>query len=273
MKKTGNETWVAKQKDVPIGTRARILYLDLEISPMLSYNYEAYESNALKILKSPMLVSFGWQWEGEKDVHCVALPDYKGYRKGIFKLDDKKIVKDLYDIMMQADVIIGHNIKDFDIKIARTRFLAHGLPVTKKWDTVDTLKVSRSQFRFPKNNLDYVTGFVGLEGKSDLKHSDLIWGCIDGDLVKWRKMKDYNKQDIKITREYYLKIRGWDTTHTNLSFYSRQLHVCPNCEGKKFHRHGKRWYRNGLRWVYRCLDCGSERPYGDIIKEEKIKSY
>ena len=270
-----NEADVAKQKDVLHLPAPKILYLDLEISPMLSYNYEAYESNALKILVSPMIVSFAWQWEGDKKVYSMCVADYPGYKPGILKLDDKAIAKDLYDIMKDAQLIIGHNIRRFDLPMARARFLIHELSPIGGWQTVDTLTDFKRQFKFPKNNLDYLSELTGGEGKTYLKHSDLIWKCLEGDKKEWDLMKTYNKRDVSITRDLYMKTRGWYTNHPNLSFYTRDERECPVCHSQKVQSRGnQKYFRQGIRQRYQCRDCG-KWFYGQMIKDgfDTIKTF
>jgi len=271
---TLDEAAVARLSDTPKYDDAKILYLDLEISPMLSYNYEAYDSNALKILVSPMIVSFAWQWEGETKISCMTVADYPGYKPGILKLNDKEIAKDLHEIMSSADIVIGHNCRQFDIPIARARFLFHGLPPTRPWQIIDTLKDFKKQFKFPKNNLDYLSGLLDGEGKTELKHSDLIWGCLEGDKKKWREMATYNKRDIKITYDLYQKTKGWYTNHPNLSFYTRHPSECPTCHSTKIVNQGVRMNRTGTKKRYSCRQCGRWFT-GELLKDgyDKIKSY
>jgi len=271
-----NEADIAKQKDMPHGDDAKVLFFDLEIAPMVAYTYEAYEANALKILQPKQIISFAWMWDTEKTPHCMAVQDYPGYKPGVLKLDDKELCKDLYDILEQADILIGHNIRKFDIPEANTRFLTHGFKPTKKWNTkntIDTLRDTKKEFHFAKNNLDYLSEQLGGGTKTDRKHSDLIWGFLDGNKQHVKHMKAYNKQDVLINREYYHKVKGWLNTNVNLSFWNRVERACPRCGSKELSARGNQVYRTGLRKVFACKECGRRFPYGDIIKSDTIRSF
>lgn len=273
------EESIAIQKDFERGREPVICTLDLEISPMLVYTYSAYEGNALKIKVAPMIVSFAWQYHHEKKIHVRSLPNYKGYKSGILHMNDKKLVQELHEVMEASDMLVGHNFKDFDLKHAKARFIYHDLPVTKKWMVEDTLKMARKYFKFPKNNLDYVTELLGMEGKTDVKHSDVIWKCIDGDMKAWKAMEAYNIQDIKISRALYERLSPWHENHANLNLIKRGGQVCKVClangkEGKNWRRKGIDWNKTFGRQKYLCNECGHAWRGERIEKEsEKVEQY
>src|SRR3972149_6101570 len=171
-------TDISQQKDFIRGEKPVRCALDFEISPMLVYTYEAYEGNALKVKVLPQIVAAAWKID-DNPTEVRVLNQYKGYKSGIFQLDDKPLIKEMHEVLAGVDFIYGHNVKDFDLKHLRARFIYHGLPVPKKWIVEDTLKIARKYFKFPKNNLDFLTETLGMEGKTDVKHSDVIWKCID----------------------------------------------------------------------------------------------
>ena len=263
---------LVRQKDIPQEDREKTLYFDIEVSPILSWTYNAYEGNSLRIEQDPKIISFAWQWEGDDEVYCMTLADYKGYRPNRFKINDKKIVTDLHEVLSRADVVIGQNSNRFDLTTANARFLYHGLPPIEKKVLIDTLRIAKSHFRLPKYTLDDMLRYVGLIGKTKVKHSDILWDCLDGDLEYWEKMKEYNKQDVIITREFYLKIRGFHHTHPNLSFFTRVPNECPKCHSKKTIKRGRGLVRGGYRRKRQCKDCGGYFS-SEIIKLDKVTTY
>lgn len=268
-----NEKEIARQKNFLHGRKPRILYLDLEISPLLTWTYSAYEANAVSINKLQQIVSYAWQWEGDTKIHVRALDDYPGYQAGIPKLNDKKLVHELYELLQEVDIIIGHNIQDFDLKQARARFIYHELPPTFKFKTEDTLKIARRYFKFPKNNLDALCEQLGIGTKSKVKHSDVIFDCIEGDKEAWKAMKKYNKQDIVLTRALYKKLAPWHETHNNLNFFLRRPNACPNCLSERPARFiGYKYTASQIKMQWRCKDCGKYWT-GDKVDEdyEKVK--
>ena len=67
------------------------------------------------------MLSFAWKWADEKKVHCKALCDYPGYAKN--KTDDTPLIKDLWKLFDEADILIAHNGDRFDRRKANSRFL------------------------------------------------------------------------------------------------------------------------------------------------------
>ncbi len=53
----------------------------------------------------------------------------------------------------------------------------------------------------------------------------------------WAKMVRYNKQDVVLLEQVYLKLRGWHNTHPDTSNYRRDWN-CPKCGSEEFIRKG-----------------------------------
>lgn len=249
---------IVRQKDIVHGEEPKILYCDLEISPMLGWVYGAYETNVLRIEQAPKIISIAWQWEGEKKIHALTLNDFSA-KQSPYNLNDREIARELHDLMEEAHIIVGHNWDAFDMKTANARFLALGMAPIPPHKTVDTLKKARSHFRMPKNNLDEIYRYIfQKDGKTKLKHSDVVWDCIiNNDPKYWKLMAAYNKRDVEITREVYLAMRPFYKTHPNISYITREDVVCTKCQSDKVERRGKEWLKAGFRWKWQCQTCHS----------------
>jgi len=247
---------IAEQKDVVRGEQPKIIVCDIEVSPILSWTYNAYEGNAIRIEQDPKIISFAWQELGKSKIHVVTLADlsYSGNR---FSIDDKKITKALHEVLDSSDIVVGHNWDNFDMKTANARFLYYGMAPIPPHKTVDTLKKARLHFKMPKNTLDEIYRYIfGKEGKTKVKHSDVLWDCLDHNNPKaWVAMKRYNARDVEITRDVYLAMRPFYKAHPNLSLYTRKDRVCPKCQSERAHRRGKEWYVSGFSWKYQCVAC------------------
>lgn len=111
-----------------------------------------FDTNILKVLEPSKIISVAWK-ELEVDnltVKCVA--DYKGYKKG--ELDDEKLVREVWEILDRADVVIAHHGDAFDIKKLCTRFVFYGLSAPSAYKSVDTKKVASKYFKFESNSLN-----------------------------------------------------------------------------------------------------------------------
>lgn len=271
-----DEKQLSEQKDIDKGHKPRILYYDLEISPLLTWTYKAWDSNAIKIEQPQKIISFAYQWEGEKTVHCKVLSDYEGYKPDKFNIDDEAIIRDLYDVMEQADLLVGHNSNGFDYKHANARFLYYEMNPLPQQKFSDSLKMARKYFKMPKNNLGEVYYYLfHKEGKTKVTHADILWDYLDGDEKAHKQMREYNKRDIVITKAIYERMRPFDKSHPNMNFFMRDGMRCKACTSKKLERqHQSLYLRISKRMRYVCLDCGHNN-YGEALKEgvEKVKTF
>ena len=129
----------------------RILIFDLENSPSLGWFYDSRkENNIVAIQEEWFLLSFAYRWLDENKTHVYALPDFKRYKKD--KKDDEQLVHKLHEVLSQADMLIAHNLDNFDLKKANARFLIHGLDPIPYNKNLDTLKVARRNFKFNSNS-------------------------------------------------------------------------------------------------------------------------
>lgn len=237
-----------------------VLFLDIETSPILGYTWRAYDDNVLKILEPSRVICVAWKWTGEDVVTCQALPDYKGYRPG--SLDDKRLVKDVWDALDQADVIVAHNGDSFDIKKLNARFIVNGLTAPSTYKTVDTCKVAKKYFRFDKNNLDELGKLFGEGEKINTGGFDLWAKCMDGDPEAWERMKAYNIQDVLLLEKVYLRLRPFIEKHPNLNVIvnpdgTTDIAKCPVCLSVNLQRRGFATTQTGSKQRYQCKDCGS----------------
>lgn len=235
-----------------MATKPRILSLDIECTPIKGWVWGPYEQNLIRTIQDWYMLSFAYKWVDEKTTHVKALPDYKGYKKG--SCNDRALVTDLAELFNQADIIIAHNGDAFDIKKSNARFLAHGIPVPSHYRTIDTLKVARKHFKMTYNKLDTLGEYLGVGKKLPHAGFDLWEGCMNGDPNSWKTMKAYNKQDVVLLEEVYLKLRPWIDNHPNLLTFSEEETVgCTNCASTDLVSHGFR-FAQGTK--YRRLQCG-----------------
>ena len=234
-------------------SKAKILYYDLETAPILAAVWGLWEQNAVWVESEWYILCFAYRWEGEKKTHVISLPDYKRYKKS--PEDDYDVVKKLWALFNEADVLIAHNGDKFDQRKSNARFIYHGLTPPSFYKSVDTLKVARKNFAFDSNRLDSLGEHlkVGRKIKTD---KDLWQGCLRGDLKAWKKMKLYNKQDVELLRDVYLKLRPWIANHPSLSVIADDPTACPKCGGHQLVRNGMKYTKTGKTQQWLCKECG-----------------
>lgn len=254
-KRTGEVLQSFKRKEEK--SPAKILVFDIETAPIVSYVWGGWKqnpaANTAMIIDEWFILTWSAKWLFEDKVMVGKLTPKEAKEK-----DDKRIVKDLWELLEEADVVIAHNAIKFDIKKVNTRFLKNGLKPTMPYQVIDTLIHARRTFSLTSNRLDYIAKELGLEGK--MKHNGFtLWDkCYNGDQEALDEMEKYNIQDIKVLEEVYLNLRPWIKPHPNIGLYiDADVSCCSACGSDKLQWTGEyNTYANSYA-AYRCGHCGS----------------
>jgi hypothetical protein len=230
--------------------KPKILLFDLETSPNLSYTWGRWEQDVIAFKKEWELLSVAYKWLGEKTVHCITRPDFKDKT-------DKSLVVALKKLLDEADIVIAHNGDEFDIKKANAKFIEHDLGPTTAFQKIDTKKIAKRYFKFNSNSLDDLGNLLGLGRKMKTGGFDLWLDCMAGKPEAWRKMAQYNKQDVLLLERVYLKLRPWMDNHPNVSFLKDEFpDGCPKCGYGNLRSSGFKYNLTGKYRQYRCSGCG-----------------
>lgn len=124
----------------------------------------------------------------------------------VIKEDDSRIVKNLWKLLDEADIVIAHNGKRFDIPKINSRFILNGCPPPSFYKQIDTKEVASRNFGFSSNKLDALAGYFNIRHKDDTDF-DLWVRCLKGDKKALQYMEKYNIGDIEILEKVYLKLR------------------------------------------------------------------
>ena len=232
-------------------TDAKLLFVDIETAPSLGWVWAKWETNVIDFKSDWYVLSFAYKWAGEKKVTVKGLDDYAGYAKD--KENDKALMQDLWDLLNEADIVVGHNGDKFDIPKVNTRFLTHKMEPPRPFKTVDTLKIARNIFKFDSNKLDDLGRYLGIGRKVHHTGFNLWKGCMDGDKTAWKTMKEYNGHDVELLEKLYYLLRSWHTQHPNVN---QTLGViCPKCGGTHITKQGYRFTALRKKARYQCQTC------------------
>ena len=182
----------------------KILLLDIETTPMQVYTWGLWDQNIgiNQIIKSTEMLCFGARWLGEKKVTFMSVHH-----------DGKKaMLEGLHKMMDEADLLVGWNSAAFDHKHINREFLENGMQPPQPVKDLDLMSVTKANFQFPSNKLDYVAQKLGVGAK--VKHSgfDLWLGCMAGDKKAWAEMKRYQIQDVNLLVDLYDILMPWFVT-------------------------------------------------------------
>lgn len=191
-------------------------------------------------------------------VMCFAAK-WKGAKKTEFRSqfhDGKDVMlKRLWDLLDQADVVVHYYGSGFDIPRINQEFLLAGYGPPAPYQQIDVYKTIR-RFKFPSNSLNYALKALGLTPK--VKHyGDQLWrDCLAGDPKAWRIMRRYNIGDVTSLELLYERVLPWISGHPNLSLYGDIPSVaCPYCNSGLLQKRGFSFKRSGKYQRYQCLEC------------------
>lgn len=248
----------------------KILILDIETAPLRAYVWSRWKQNIYleQTISEWFCLSWSAKWLFSGDIMSEVLTPEEVKRE-----DDLRIMSKLWDIIDKCDVIVAHNGENFDIPKINSRFLINGLPPTSPYQQIDTKKIAVKQFGFSSNKLDALAGYFGIDHKMDTDFE--LWSkCMDGDSNALKYMEEYNRKDIIILEEVYLKMRSWIKNHPNVGLYlDLDIPVCSNCGNTELTQLETFYYtQTGKYSLYRCK-CGAiSRGRNTIQEKDKRRS-
>jgi hypothetical protein len=254
---------------------AKILILDIETG-MMQFQFNGYSrklySQFLKpdYIKSAIWIPCAaWKWIGQNTLGSVSVLHDKQRFERDFR-DDYHVVKVLHELLTQADIVVGHNIDKFDMRQIRKRCVYHNFSPLKPIQTVDTLKLARQIGDFEANDLRYIARFLNIAQKGDSPDWELIAA---GDIEELKKCIQYNKQDIRVTEQVYLRLRPWAKARPNQGVFQAGVHhtTCPVCGGSHI-QPDEPFYTSTQKYNgYRCVDCKTYIKGKKSIKTTEVK--
>lgn len=240
-----------------VNTSAKVLILDIETAPIRAYVWGIWNQNiGLNMIQSDWFcLTWAAKWLFEDKVYSG-----KCTPKEVLKQDDKRIIKGIWELVNEADIVIAHNGEKFDMPKLNSRFIINDLHPPLPYQNIDTLKHIRRQFGFTSNKLDYVNKLLNLERKTDTGGFELWERCMKGEQEALDLMESYNINDVRILEETYLHIRAWIKPHPNMGLFilDETQSRCPSCGSADLIAEGKAYNTTANVYEqYRCGNCGS----------------
>jgi DNA polymerase elongation subunit (family B) len=240
---------------------AKIILYDIETLPLTCAVFSLYQDSIghHNILTDWSIISVCWKELGKKTIYSTSLlDDPKRFKKDVN--DDLVVVKKMREIFEDADIIIGHNSKKFDTKKLNSRLIYHGLdPLPAGIQQVDTLTEVRKVAAFSSNRLDYLGKHLLDKGKTETTPG--LWlRILKGDASAVKEMVLYNKNDVQLLEDLYLKILPYMKSHPNVAAMSGDdRHTnCPKCGSDDLRKKMTKYTAAGVpRLQYQCAGCHS----------------
>lgn len=246
--------WLAeyKRQDEDPGetgkTSMRILAIDIETRPLLSYHWGMWNQNirAPQVVEWDGMICWAAKWLGEPDSMVFRSDFHDGH---------ETMVRGAWLMMNAADAVVHYNGGRFDNPWLQREFAQLDLDLPAPYKQIDLLKTVKKQFRFPSNKLGDVAPLLGLEEKVKHEGFELWIKCLQNDPDAWERMRAYNVQDVELLEQMYNRLHKYIVGHPSFAaFHGRD--ICPTCGSEHLKPAGLAYLKTGQYPRFKCDDCG-----------------
>jgi hypothetical protein len=230
--------------------QGKVLIYDIETSYNIGkfwrvgYNLNI---NSGDIIHERAIICISYKWLGGEQVYNLTWDKNQC---------DKFLLEQFIPILDEADMIVAHNGDRYDLKFIKTRALKHNLKMLINYKQFDTLKVAKAKFMFNSNKLDYISKFLGAEGKisTEMKlWDDIILRKCPKALIK---MLDYCDEDVRQLEVVYNALVSWENPKFHVGVINGKVKQTSPITGSVNIKHIKQMVTNSgtIKHIMRDLD-------------------
>ena len=235
-----------------MATPHKVLVFDIETAPLLAYVWRMFRENVglSQLIEGTFMLTWAAKWKGQKTVMSASLT-----KKEVLEQDDSRIVKELADLVREADVVVAHNGDRFDIPILNARLAYHRLEPLGYVRSVDTLRHAKKDLRLPSNKLDYLGDFF--LGERKIKVDFELWRNVyKGDRKAMKEMLRYNKKDVVLLERVFDAMIPYCNRLPRMFRASKEHELaCSYCGSEHLQRRGFYETQASVFIKYQCQDC------------------
>jgi len=242
---------------------------DVETLPIEAYAWSLYKVDIYQeqIKKPTGLLSWAGKFLNQPDVYSDILTPEEAVDR-----NEERITKSCWEFLSKCDIVVGHNLIDFDRKTINTYILKYGLPPLH-YKMVDTLKLVRANVRLDSNKMKFVNDYLGIRTKIENEGFPLWRACSDGDPEALATMLEYNEGDIFALEDLYYKVRPYFRYFNAALYNTIEERQCPVCGCMELDKQDKFYMTPAGKWYsYRCTECGClSRGKENLLSKHKRK--
>ncbi len=232
----------------------KVLHLDCETSPLEVYTFSIGKTilGHKQIKTSSKVICVQYKWEGKSKAEYL---EWERVEEGF---DDYTMLAKVSALVSTADIIVGQNLDNFDMKVLNGRLAQHRLPPIEYENTLDILKLSRKSFRFASQKLDFRSKYYGRRGKDPMEMQDWI-DVVEGHRPVSYKMGPYGCRDVLEEQAvFYSEFDYYKTLPAKIekiirSFLEEKRIACPKCVAQKQARFNTVPMPGSSK--YTCMNC------------------
>lgn len=251
-------------KEAEVIKGPRILFLDIETKYMLLEGWGLFNQNFSvdQIAEDWSILSYSAKFA---DTDEVMYSD-------VTEMTEDELLQELHDLLNEAQFVIAHNGRRFDMKKIRARMITRGFKPHSPVRVIDTLEIAKKEFAFTSNKLLHLTRLLCKKNqKSD--HGKFAGHSLWKEFVKGNpeaiaEMREYNQIDVVSLQELYEILAPWSSTLPVFEVYEDEVTDMSDwaVEGYVYTNMGKyHQYRNVKTGQYR-------RGNKNLLSKEKRES-
>jgi len=235
--------------------QGKILIYDIETSYNIGKFWRAgynLNINPGDIIHERAIICISYKWLGEEQVYNLTWDKNQC---------DKFLLEQFIPILDEADMIVAHNGDRYDLKFIKTRALKHNLKMLINYKQFDTLKVAKAKFMFNSNKLDYISKFLGAEGKisTEMKlWDDIILRKCPKALIQ---MLDYCDEDVRQLEVVYNALVSWENPKFHAGVLNGKIKQTSPITGNVNIKHIKKMVTNSGTIKHIMCDLDTDRLF------------
>jgi DNA polymerase elongation subunit (family B) len=251
----------------------KILVFDIETAPILAHVWDIWDQNVglNQIIKDWHILSWSAKWYNAPPEEVM----YMDQRNVPNIEDETELLKGMWKLLDEADVVITQNGIRFDVPKLNARFAKYNMGPPSSFKHIDTYRIGKKHFGFTSHKLEYMTDLLCKKYKK-LSHKKFpghsMWTeCLKNNIEAWKSMEEYNKYDVLSLEELYSILAPWDNT-INFNVYHNNLENVCGCGNKVFLRRGYYYTKTACYQRYVCSKCGYELYGGKNLLTKQKKA-
>jgi len=249
---TGPKTLVADIERLPgrFSAKRRGLTVSGDFWSLSDHKHLIGRISPDEVTEWPSTICIAWRFIGKKRVEFASVWDNVADA-------EYRMLERFWVATNEADIVVGHNFKAFDMKHLRTAWRDHGFDPPAEPAIVDTLSVARSEFGDESRQLVALTKRLGISTKTDKYSVAVARAAVAGDRKAQQKLRAYNAGDVEASEALYLALRPWMKNHPSIGLYSEDGVDQCSCGSREFGKNGFAYTKLSKFQRYYCRGCGA----------------
>jgi DNA polymerase elongation subunit (family B) len=233
----------------------KILILDIETSPNIAHVWGLFKQTVSlsQLMASSRVLCVAAKWVGQKETYFFS--EFDG--AGLSKAHHNQMIRNMWDMIDEADAVIHYNGSNFDMPILNGEFERLRLGVPAPYKNIDLCQTVKKTFRLTSAKLEYVLKHFEIGAKVSHTGHQLWVDCLNGDPKAWALMEKYNRGDVVPLEKLYKRLLPWMKGHPNVNLYLGTTDMCTNCGSASLVKRGFAYTAMTKFQRLRCTDCGT----------------